>query len=116
MKSTPAGVMKSKSLLLSVGPGLPDGLFSNQTYQFGSILKGIAMKDVGLFYGHLVYIFYGHLVYRIAIWYSLWCNLVHFSRFGILHQEKSGNPALDPQDSQTTNKRLTDRLRLTAKL
>jgi hypothetical protein len=31
------------------------------------------------FYGYLVYIFCGHLVY--------------FSRFGILYQEKSGNPA-----------------------
>jgi hypothetical protein len=40
----------------------------------------------GIFYGHLVYIFYGHLVYFWSIWYI-------FSRFGMLYQEKSGNPA-----------------------
>jgi hypothetical protein len=35
------------------------------------------MEDVRLFYGHLVYF--------IVIWYVL-------SRFGIIHQQKSGNP------------------------
>jgi hypothetical protein len=53
----------------------------------------VAIEDVGLFYGHLVYIkairyFYGHLVYFMAIWYI-------FSRFGMLYQERSGNPALN---------------------
>jgi hypothetical protein len=33
-------------------------------------------------------IFYGHLVYLVVIGYS-------FPRFGILHQEKSGNPDWD---------------------
>jgi hypothetical protein len=32
-------------------------------------------------------VFCGHLVYFMVIWYI-------FSRFGMLHQEKSGNPAL----------------------
>jgi hypothetical protein len=38
-----------------------------------------------------------------SIWYILWSfglfygNLVYFPRFGILHLEKSGNPALDRQ-------------------
>jgi hypothetical protein len=63
----------------------------------------------GIFYGHLIYfmaiwyilwpfgIFYGHLVYFMAIWYILWPfgifygYLYIFSRFGMLHQEKSGN-------------------------
>jgi hypothetical protein len=36
----------------------------------------------GIFCGHLVYVFYDYLVY--------------FSRFGILYQEKSGNPAVKP--------------------
>jgi hypothetical protein len=27
--------------------GLPDGLFSNQKYQFGEILEGLAMEVVG---------------------------------------------------------------------
>jgi hypothetical protein len=33
-------------------------------------------------------IFYGHLIYFVAIWYI-------FPRFGILDQEKSGNPAVN---------------------
>jgi hypothetical protein len=43
-------------------------------------------------------IFYGHLEYSTIIWYILWPigNVVViwnvFSRFGILCQEKSGNP------------------------
>jgi hypothetical protein len=53
----------------------------------------------GLIHGYLVYcmdiwsilrpfeIFYGHLVRLVVIWYT------YFSpRFGMLHQEKSGNP------------------------
>jgi hypothetical protein len=45
-------------------------------------------------------IFFDHLVYYMAIGNILWpfgifCgNLVYFPRFGILEQEKSGNPAL----------------------
>jgi hypothetical protein len=34
---------------------LPDGVFSKQKSQFGYILEGLAMEDVGMFYGHLVY-------------------------------------------------------------
>jgi hypothetical protein len=34
------------------------------------------------------YVFYGHLVYFMVIWYICWS----FSRFGMLFQEKSGNP------------------------
>jgi hypothetical protein len=43
-------------------------------------------------------VFYCHLVYFVAIWYIVWqfgiCNghLIYFSRFGMLYQEKSGNP------------------------
>jgi hypothetical protein len=33
-------------------PGLPDDLFSNQKSQFGKIFEGLAMEDVGIFYGH----------------------------------------------------------------
>jgi hypothetical protein len=74
--------------------GLPDGLFSNQTSKFGYILEGLAMEDVAVFYGHAWSIlrsfvrFYGHLAQFVVIWYTL-------SRFGILYQEKSGNPAVD---------------------
>jgi hypothetical protein len=70
---------------------LTDGIFSNQKSRFGLILEGLAMDDVGMFYGHLVYfmaiwyilwlfgIFYGYLVYfmvilvyLMVIWYILW--------------------------------------------
>jgi hypothetical protein len=61
------------------------------------------MKDICKFYEHCAYfiaiwyilwsfgIFYGHLVYFVAF-------LVHFSRFGMLHQEKSGNPAYNAKN------------------
>jgi hypothetical protein len=34
--------------------GLPDGIFSNQKFQFGLIVEGLAMEDVGLCYDHLI--------------------------------------------------------------
>jgi hypothetical protein len=37
---------------------------SNQKYQFGQILEGLAMEDVGLLYDHWFY--------STAIWYTLW--------------------------------------------
>jgi hypothetical protein len=58
------------------------------------------MEDVGIFCGHLVYItacryifghlvhFFGHLVHFLVIWYI-------FPHFGMLNQEKCGNPGLD---------------------
>jgi hypothetical protein len=53
-------------------------------------LAGLALEAVGIFYGHLVYFtsiwyIFGHLVYFVVIRYI-------FSRFGMLYQEKSGNP------------------------
>jgi hypothetical protein len=48
--------------------GLPDGIFSNQKIP---IFEGLAMKDVGIFCGQLVYF--------VAIWYILWL-------FGIFSQ------------------------------
>jgi hypothetical protein len=44
--------------------GLPDEMFSNQKSKFGSILKGLGMKTVGICYSHLEYI--------TAIRYMLW--------------------------------------------
>jgi hypothetical protein len=58
-----------------------DGLFSNKTSQFGPILEGLAMENLGIFYDHLVYftaigkilwpfgIFCGHSVYLSPFWY-----------------------------------------------
>jgi hypothetical protein len=59
--------------------GLPDGLFSNQKSNFGEILEGLAMEDVGIFYGHLVHF--------TVFCYILWTfgivlgNLIYFSPF-----------------------------------
>jgi hypothetical protein len=44
------------------------------------------MVDIGIFNSHWVYI--------LAIWHILWLFVIFFPRFGTLHQEKSGNPAL----------------------
>jgi ribosomal protein L14E/L6E/L27E len=41
--------------------GLPDGIFSNQKSNLGQILEGLALEDVGIFYGPFD-IFYDHLV------------------------------------------------------
>jgi hypothetical protein len=35
--------------------GLPDGLFSNQKSQFGSIWEGLGMENFGIFYDHMDY-------------------------------------------------------------
>jgi hypothetical protein len=62
-------------------PGLPDGLFSYQKSQFGCILEGLGMENVGIFYDRLEYF--------TDIWYNLWpfCiargHLVYFSKFGM---------------------------------
>jgi hypothetical protein len=51
------------------------------------------MEDMGVFYGDLVYF--------TAIRYILWTcgifcgNLVYFSHFGMLYQERSGNPGFN---------------------
>jgi hypothetical protein len=42
---------------------LPNGLFSNQKSNFLQISVGLAMEDVGIFYGDSVYF--------MAIWYNL---------------------------------------------
>jgi hypothetical protein len=56
-------------------------VFSNQKSQFGKILDGLAMEDVGIVYGHLVYfmaiwsilfpfgMFYGHFGRFFSCWY-----------------------------------------------
>jgi hypothetical protein len=51
------------------------------------------------FNGHLIYLFYGHSVCVVTVRSILgpfgifYGYLVYFSRFGILYQEKSGNPS-----------------------
>jgi hypothetical protein len=72
------------------GAGLPDGSFSNQKSQFGQILEGLGMEKAGIFFGYFEYIkaiwhMVGPFGNLMAIWYL-------FPRFGILCQDKSGNP------------------------
>jgi hypothetical protein len=69
--------------------GLPDGLFSNQKVPIWVNFGGSCTENLGTFWSILLplEIFYGHLVYFVVIWYI-------FPRFGILYQEKSGNPGL----------------------
>jgi hypothetical protein len=81
----------SANLLFSSGPGLPDGSFSDQKIP-------IWVNFGGSCNGRYWYIF-GHAVYFTAIRHFLWSfcicyvHMVSFRRFGILCQEKSGNPA-----------------------
>jgi hypothetical protein len=63
--------------------GLPDGLFSDQKSRFGYISGGLAMVDVDVLYGLLVYfvyiwsilwtfgLLYGHSVYFKAIFFPV---------------------------------------------
>jgi hypothetical protein len=34
---------------------LPDGLFSNQKFQFGKNFEGLRLENVDIFYGHFEY-------------------------------------------------------------
>jgi hypothetical protein len=48
------------------------------------------MEDVGIFYSHSVNVpAILHILWPFGIFPPV---LVHFTRFGMLHQEKSGNP------------------------
>jgi hypothetical protein len=76
------------------GPGLPDGLFSIQKYQFWYFLEGLWFEIFVIFLGRLVFyyrfgVFYGCLVF---LW-PCWCIIIF--HFGLLYQEKSGNPDSD---------------------
>jgi hypothetical protein len=86
--------------------GLPDGVFSKQKSKFGSILEGLRMENIGIFYVHLEYF--------TAIWYNLWpfgnvdAFWYIFPRFGILCLEKSGNPAGRARHNTTNDRKKTD--------
>jgi hypothetical protein len=56
--------------------------------QFGYILEGLGMENDDI---HILWpfgIYYGHLVYFM----TFWAFCIFSPHFGILHQEKSGNP------------------------
>jgi hypothetical protein len=72
------------------GPGLPDGLFSDQKSQFREILEGLAMEDVGVFYGHLVhFMVFCYILLTVCIVRG---NLVYFSPFWYFAPRKIWQP------------------------
>jgi hypothetical protein len=69
------GVVVVNLEVVGLAPGLPDGIFSNQTSQFGQILVCLAKKDVSKFYSHLIYF--------TAIPYILGPFVIFCGHFGI---------------------------------
>jgi hypothetical protein len=69
---------------------LPGCLFSYQKSQFGEILEGHRMENIGILYDHLEYF--------TAIWYGLWTfgivcgHLVYVSCFGMFVPSKIWQP------------------------
>jgi hypothetical protein len=53
-------------------PGLPDGIFSSQKYQFGEFLEGLKIENVGIFCAHLESIV------------AIWCVLRSFGNFVVI--------------------------------
>jgi hypothetical protein len=73
-----------------MGTGLPDGLFANQKSQFGYILEDLRLQNFDIFYGHLEYF---KDIWDILLTFGTLCvHFIHFSGFGMLYQDKSGNP------------------------
>jgi hypothetical protein len=53
-------------------------------------LEDLAKEDAGTFYGHLAYISaFLYILWTFGIFNDYW---VYFIRFGMLSQQKSGNP------------------------
>jgi hypothetical protein len=72
--------------VMNTGSGLPDAAFAyNENHNWGIFWNGRMQV-----YFIAVWYFYDHLEYFVVIWYIL-----HPPRFGMLYQEKSGNPSLD---------------------
>jgi hypothetical protein len=80
--------------VLTLGPleqGCQMAYFQTKNPNLGKFRRAFAMKDVGIFYGHLVYF------PAISVYFMVICYI--FSRFGKLYQKKSGNPALEAEVS-----------------
>jgi hypothetical protein len=77
---------------MHINLGLPDGIFSGKNPNLGKFLRVLEWKML-VYFGPSG-IFYGNLKYFTGIGYILWSFLIHMyvSYFGLLSQEKSGNP------------------------
>jgi hypothetical protein len=77
------------------------GYFHTYNANLGIFWKALGLKIIcryvfhchSVFFCHVVYVLYGHLVYYVAIWYILWPSWYKFFHFGLLCEEKSGNPS-----------------------
>jgi hypothetical protein len=79
--------------------------FQTKNTNLGKFWRVLEWNKIDIFYIHLEYlkefgIFYDHLVHFVFIWYI-------FSRFGIMDQKKSGNPATTTHTSQHNKTSLT---------
>jgi hypothetical protein len=81
--------------------------FQTQNSNLGKKIQGLRLENVDIFYGNSEYF--------IDIWdiLSLFCvHLVHFFSFGIMHQEKSGNPGSLPKHFVTLKSEYQNRRRM----
>jgi hypothetical protein len=77
--------------------GLPDGLFSKRKYQFGKILEGLGMENVGIFYDrleHFTAIWCNLWLFGI-VWYSLWSFVVFFPFWYVWTKKNLATPILE---------------------
>jgi hypothetical protein len=71
---------------------LPDGLLSYQKYQFGYILEGLGIENVGIFYDHLIY--FTAKLYILCPFGIVCVHVVYFSRLGMFGPRKIWQPWL----------------------
>jgi hypothetical protein len=96
--------MFNNSGCVSSGQGCQMVYFQTKDRNLGKFWRVLQWKmlvhfiDFGLFYGHLIYCTY----IRYILWQCVWYIFPHF---GILYQEKSGNPGsrLNPFTTATIN-------------
>jgi hypothetical protein len=74
----------------TIHAGLPDGIFQTKNPKLGKFRRVLQQKMLGYFMA----------IWSILVPFGIFCStlvkfcghLVYFSRFGMLYQEKSGNP------------------------
>jgi hypothetical protein len=71
--------------------------FQTKNPNLGKFWRDLQWKMlVGILVGRPFGLVYGHCIYFMAIWYSLWLFGIFPPNFGMLYQEKSGNPVSEP--------------------